>query len=136
MHVVNETKKLISSHFELKDMGEADVIIGIKIGKNNDDFSLCQSHYIEKVSKKFNCFDALPRRNPYDPNIRLKKNKGYNVSQSEYAKIIGSVMFLINYARRDIAYAVSNLSRYTHNPSKEHRDALFRLLKYLRVPMD
>jgi len=49
VHVINETKKLLSSHFEMKDMGEADVILGIKIRKTNDDFSLCQSHYIKKV---------------------------------------------------------------------------------------
>jgi len=40
MRVVNETEKLWSFHFEMKDMGEADVILGIKIEKTNDDFSL------------------------------------------------------------------------------------------------
>ena len=35
-----------------------------------------------------------------------KKNKGDSVSQAEYAKIIGSIMFLMNYTRPDIAYAV------------------------------
>ena len=33
--VVNETKKLLSSLFEMKDMGEADVILGIKIRKQH-----------------------------------------------------------------------------------------------------
>ena len=49
LHVVKETKKLLSSLFEIKDMGEADVILGVKIRKTNTGFSLCQSHYIEKV---------------------------------------------------------------------------------------
>jgi len=30
----------------------------------------------------------------------------------------------MNYTQLDIAYVVSRLSRYTHNPSKEHWDAL------------
>jgi len=47
--------------------------------------------------KKFNCFDVLPMRAPYYPSIHLKKKKGPSVSQTEYAKIIGSVMFLTNY---------------------------------------
>ncbi|KAL0342876.1 UNVERIFIED_CONTAM: Retrovirus-related Pol polyprotein from transposon RE2 [Sesamum angustifolium] len=38
----------------------------------------------------------------------------------------------MNYTRPDIAYAVSRLSRYTHNPNKEHWVALHRLLKYLK----
>jgi len=46
------------------------------------------------------------------------------------------VMFLMNYTQPDIAYAISPPSYYTHNPSKEHWDALFRLLKYLRGTMD
>jgi len=62
----------LSSHFEMKDVGEADVILETKIRKTNDNFYLCQSHYIEKVLKKFNCFDAPPMRNP---SIHLKKNR-------------------------------------------------------------
>ncbi|KAL0441840.1 UNVERIFIED_CONTAM: Retrovirus-related Pol polyprotein from transposon TNT 1-94 [Sesamum radiatum] len=48
----------------------------------------------------------------------------------------GSVMFLMNYTRPDIAYAVSRLSRYTHNPNKDHWDALRRLLRYLKGTMN
>jgi len=59
-------------------------------------------------------------RTPYEPNTHLKKNKGSSIFQIEYAKIIGSVMFLMNYTRPDIAYAVSMLSCCTHNRSKEH----------------
>jgi len=60
--------------------------------------------------------------------MHLKKNKGPSVSQSEYAKILGGVMFLTNYTRPDISYVNSRLSCYTHNPIKEHWNALFRLL--------
>lgn len=134
--VINETKMFLSSKFEMKDLGETDVILGVKVTKTSNGFSLSQAHYVEKVLKKFNSFDVVPVKTPYDPSIHLKKNKGYSVSQSEYAKIIRSLMFLMNYTRPDIAYAVSRLSRYTHNPSKDHWNALRRLLKYLRGTMD
>jgi len=80
VHVVNETKKLLSSHFKMKDMGGADGILGIKIRKTNDGFSLCQSHYIEKTLKKFNYFDVTHMRTHYYPSIHLKKNKGSSIS--------------------------------------------------------
>jgi len=54
------------------------------------------------------------------------------VPQTKYAKIIGSVMFLMNFTRPDIAYAVTRLSRYPHIPSQEHWNVLLRLLKYHR----
>ncbi|KAE8704652.1 Cytochrome P450 71A1 [Hibiscus syriacus] len=45
-------------------------------------------------------------------------------------------MRTMNYTRPDIAYDVSRLSRYTHNPSGEHWIALKRLLKYLKGTLD
>ncbi|XP_059433884.1 receptor-like protein 42 [Corylus avellana] len=69
---------------------------------------------------------------PYDSKIHLVKNHGDSVSQEKYAQIIGSLMFLTNCTRLDNAYAVSRLSRYTHNPSVEHWDAISRLLRYLK----
>jgi len=134
--VVNETKSFLSSHFDMKDLGEADVILGIKMRKIDNGVSLSQSHYIEKILKKFNCYDELPVKTPYDSSIHLKKNNGSSISQVEYAKVIGSVMFLMNCTRPDIAYAVSRLSRYTHNPGNEHWTALRRLLRYLKGTMD
>ena len=38
--VVNEAKRLLSFLFEMKDLGEADVILGIKLSKSKSDFSL------------------------------------------------------------------------------------------------
>ena len=61
--------------------------LGVKINRTINGFSLCQSHYNEKMLKKFDCFNVVPVRTPYHP---------------------------------DIAYVVSRLSRYTHNPSSEH----------------
>jgi len=45
-------------------------------------------------------------------------------------------MFLMNFTLPDIAYAISRLSRYNHNPSQEHWNALLCLLKYLRGTID
>ena len=45
-------------------------------------------------------------------------------------------MYITNKTRLDIVYAVGRLSRYTHNPSKEHKIALKRVFKYLRGTLD
>ena len=97
----------------MKDLGQADVILGIKIIRNSEGITLSQSHYVKKVLKKFNHFNCDPVRTPCDPSIHLKKNRGSLVAQSEYAKIIGSVMFLMNCTHPDITYAIRRLSRYT-----------------------
>ena len=45
-------------------------------------------------------------------------------------------MFLTNFTHPDIVYVVGRLSRYTHNPSIEHWDAISRLLRYLKGTFD
>ena len=37
----------------MKDLGEVDTILGIKIKRNSGGYSLNQTHYIEKVVSKF-----------------------------------------------------------------------------------
>jgi hypothetical protein len=51
-----ETKRFLSSHFEMKDLGEARFILGIEIHQDRMKgvLGLSQKTYIEKVLKKFN----------------------------------------------------------------------------------
>ena len=49
MHVINETKNMLKNHFDIKDLGEANFILGMKITKACDGIYLDQSHYVEKI---------------------------------------------------------------------------------------
>nr|GEY08141.1 zinc finger, CCHC-type [Tanacetum cinerariifolium] len=46
--------------FSMKDMGKIDVILAIRIKHESNGIAISQSHYIEKVLKKFNYFDCTP----------------------------------------------------------------------------
>ncbi|XP_071725574.1 secreted RxLR effector protein 161-like [Rutidosis leptorrhynchoides] len=71
-----------------------------------------------------------------DPTIKLLPNKGHPVSQLEYSRAIGSLMYAMISTRPGIAFAVGKLSRYTSNPSSVHWQALNRVFKYLKGTMD
>lgn len=131
LDIVLETKSYLSSIFDMKDIGEVDVILGIRLIKHEHGYVLSQSYYVKQLLKRFNCENLVPVKTPYDQSMQLKKNHGESVSQEQYARILGSVMYLTNCTRPDIAY-VSRLSRYTHNLSNEHWNALYRLLEYLK----
>lgn len=133
---VDKTKKFLSSSFDMKDMGEADVILGIRIKRGNNGISITQSHYIEKILKKFNFENCSPVSTPIDPSLKLLPNKGSPVSQLEYSRAIGCLMYAMISTRPDIAYAVGKLSRYTSNPSSHHWQAINRVFKYLKGTMD
>ena len=51
LHVINETKNIFRSHFDMKDLGEVNFILGMKITKTCDGIFRDQSHYVEKILK-------------------------------------------------------------------------------------
>ena len=120
----------------MKDMGEADVILGIKIKRENKGIVITQSHYIEKILKKFNYESCSPVSTPMDPGEKLMPNTGKPVDQLEYSRAIGSLMYAMISTRPDIAYAVGKLSRFTSNPSRHHWHAITRVFKYLKGTMN
>ena len=71
-------------------------------------------------------------RTPIDTSQLLSKNKGESISQVEYSRVIGSLMYLMNYTRPNMAYTVSKLSRYMSNPGADHWKRIVRILRYLR----
>ena len=116
----------------MKDLGKAKMILGIKITRTPNGLKLSQEHYVEKILRKFEHLDCKTVSTPYDPSSQLKKNKEHSVAQIEFAQIIGSLMYLMNCTRPDIAYAVGRLSRYTQSPNQDHWTIVCRILKYLR----
>ncbi|WKA09039.1 hypothetical protein VitviT2T_026717 [Vitis vinifera] len=134
--MITSTKNMLNSRFDMKDMGLADVILGIKIKRTSDELILSQSHYVDKILGKFDKDNSGVARTPVDVTLHLSKNKGESVSQVEYSRVIGSLMYLMSCTRPDIAYAVSKLSRYTSNPGAKHWQGIIRVLKYLRFTRD
>uniref|UniRef100_A0A2N9EQN5 Integrase catalytic domain-containing protein n=1 Tax=Fagus sylvatica TaxID=28930 RepID=A0A2N9EQN5_FAGSY len=134
--IIKATKRMLNSKFDMKDLGVADVILGIKITRTSDGLVLSQSHYIKKVLEKFGRYDDSPVKTPVDVNLHLTKNKGNGISQLEYSLIIGSLMYIINCTRSDIAYSVSKLSRYTSNPGEDHWKVIVRVLRYLKYTLN
>ncbi|GJV76649.1 zinc finger, CCHC-type containing protein [Tanacetum coccineum] len=133
---VDLTKEFLSSRFSMKDIGEADGILGIRIKHKSNKIAISQSHYIEKVLKKFNYCDCTPVSTLMDTSEKLMPNNGQVVSQLEYFRVIGFLMYAMTCTRPDIAFVVGKLSRYTSNPGTQHWQAIQRVLKYLKKTMD
>ena len=74
----------LSKNFDMKDMGEADVILNIKLLKGENEITLSWSHYVEKVLTRFGEMDAKPVSTPYNPNVKLHKHSGEPVDQQKY----------------------------------------------------
>ena len=67
-----------------------------------------------------------------DLNDIFQKNEGESDSQLEYARVLGSLIYIINYKRPYIACVIRKLSWFTNNLNQTHWMVLKRVLGYLK----
>ena len=118
--MIISTKNILNSRFDMKDMGPFNVILGIKLIRILDGLILSQSHYVDNILEKFDNDNSRIARTPVDVTLHLSTNKEESVSQVEYFKVIGNLMYLLSCAIPYIAYSVYKLSSYMSNPEANH----------------
>ena len=101
-------------------MGKADMILGIKIIRDGSRIKQSQAHYIEKVIKRYSMLDMTPVSHPMEPGMKFSKHTRQPISNLEYSKVIGSLMYAMTCARPNKAFAVGKLNRFTSNTSAHH----------------
>ncbi|GJY12702.1 zinc finger, CCHC-type containing protein [Tanacetum coccineum] len=110
IHQKDVKTTFLNSDLEDEDMGEADMILGIRIKHEDKGITINQSHYIEKILKKFKCDDCCLVSTLLDPTIKLMPNTSRDVDQLECFRAIGCLMYAMTSTRPDIAYIVGKLS--------------------------
>jgi hypothetical protein len=111
LELIKEVKDFLSQKFEMKDLGEGDVILNIKLIKGeNGGVTMSQTHYVEKMLSQFGYNNSKTAPTSYDASLVLRENLRIMVDQLRYSQIIGSLMYLASATRLDIAYGVSKLS--------------------------
>jgi hypothetical protein len=136
LDMINEVKTFLCQSFDMKDMSEADIILNIKLIKRENEITLTQSYYMEKVLSHFGYKDSKPSPIPYDHSLVLRKNKKIGRDQLRYSQMIGSLMYLASVTRPNISFAVSKLSQFTSNSGDDHWHALEQVMHYLVGTMD
>ena len=121
---------MLKSHFDMKDLGETNFILGMKITKTCDEIFLDQSHYVEKILRKY---DHKSVATPFDSSVHLflVNNDDEIFNQKDYASIIGNLRYATDCTKPDIAYAIGVLSRFTSKPSRDHWLAIEQVMRYL-----
>ena len=100
---------MLASKFDMKDLGVADVILGVNILKTSNGITLSQTHYIQKVLENFKYLNFKRAKTPIDVNLHPAKNNGESQSQLDYASVLGSLMYVMNCTGPDIACAISKI---------------------------
>ena len=104
-------------------------ILGMEITRDKKSglLFLNQHNYINKVLHRFNMHDSKPASTAIAPHFKLSgaqcpssdEDVEY-MSKVPYSSIVGSLMYAMVCSHLDLSYAMSLVSRYMSNPSKEY----------------
>ncbi|XP_040366874.1 secreted RxLR effector protein 161-like, partial [Rosa chinensis] len=93
---------------------------------------LCQRKYVLDLLTETGLLDCRPIDTPIEQNHGLAEYPDQvPTDRSRYQRLVGRLIYLAH-TRPDVAYAVSVVSQFMHNPSESHMDAVMRILKYLK----
>jgi transposase InsO family protein len=143
--LLHEVKQFLSKNFDMKDMGEASYVIGIKIHRDifQGILGLSQETYINKILKRFRMNDCSPSVAPIVKGDRFNLNQcpkndleREQMKNIPYASAVGSLMYAQVCTRPDIAFAVGMLGRYQSDPGLDHWRAAKKVMRYLQGTKD
>ncbi|RVW77383.1 Retrovirus-related Pol polyprotein from transposon TNT 1-94 [Vitis vinifera] len=69
---------------------------------------------------------------PIEEGLKLcVESNQVSTDKGRYQRLVGRLMYLAH-TRPDLAYALSVVSQYMHNPREQHMNAIIRILRYLK----
>ena len=123
---------------ELKYGAGPIIFLGSAYAWYRDYFKIDASNYTAKILEAFSHTECKPRLIPGEPGnfvIDQKTRDSEPLKPKEhksYRRLVGQCLWLSN-VRRDIAYAVKELSKFVHAPTVDDMKRGSDLLRYLKA---
>ena len=92
-----------------------------------------QPTYTENLVSHFSMQNAKTCKTPVNPSLKLTKAKDdlTYVDEELYQPAVGKLIYLSTRMRPDIAFAVSNVAKFTAKPTEQHWRAVKHIIQYL-----
>ena len=122
----------LATEFEIKTLGRLKYFLGIEVAHSKKGIFISQQKYITDLLKETGKTACRPASTPVDPNIKLgSAEEDIAVDKEMYQRLVGRLIYL-SHTRPDIAFAVSLVSQFMHQPKEAHLQAALRIVQYLK----
>lgn len=125
-------KLYLKNQFEMVDMDEIRLFLGINVQRRHNEISIDQTIYLENVLKRFNMSDCNPVNTPLPVKLDSEALNSNEVFEAPSRNLIGCLMYAMQCTRPDLCTAINFLSRYQNKNNKELWQNLKRVLRYIK----
>lgn len=135
--------KQMGKAFTLKDLGDAELLLGWRIRRGDNWLSVDQEGYVRQVLEQYGMDQCRPVDTPGTKLELLQEGseeeradaKGAvehsHMTLANYSSVVGALQYLASSTRPDIATAVNTLGSFNADPRPCHLRALKRIMRYL-----
>src|SRR3990167_440588 len=124
---------MLMAEFKMRDLGDPSWILGVRVERSKEKIELSQKAYINNLLEKFGMQDSKPTLTPlpfkWENDITDATAPFENIPL--FQQIVGSLIYLSNKTRPDIAFSVGLLARNMSRPTKHDYDLSKRVMRYL-----
>ncbi|RVW84332.1 Retrovirus-related Pol polyprotein from transposon RE1 [Vitis vinifera] len=86
----------------------------------------------KQCQKETGMSGCQPVNTPIEKGLKLcVEPNQVSTDKGRYQRLVGRLMYLAH-TRPDLAYALSIVSQYMHNPGEQHMNVVMRILRYLK----
>ena len=126
-------KNLMAKGFSLTREGSFSEYLGIQYQELNDgSISMTQEGLINKIATAMGLENCNPNYTPCAKEALGSDENGANMKDGwNYRSIVGMLLYLSTNTRPDIAFAVSQVARFSHFPKQSHASAVKTIVRYL-----
>jgi hypothetical protein len=136
----NDIKIQFDAKYKIKFLGESGWLLNMRITrvKDKQQIYLDQESYVNEILEQFKMDQCAPVSTPSAKTRMSLLDCPTTDSQKElmmkipYRGAVGSLMYLSNSTRPDIAFAVRTAAQFCNNPGMIHWQAVKQIFRYLR----
>lgn len=128
---IERVKNQLKKEFDISNLGLICRYLGVEFQTFPNGIFLNQTEYSLQLLRNHGMDDCRPEHIPLPSNLTLLSDMSSPPTDTtNYCTIVGKLIFLTT-TRPDIAYVVSNVSRFMSHPQIAHLDAIFHILRYI-----
>ncbi|XP_050883738.1 uncharacterized mitochondrial protein AtMg00810-like [Lathyrus oleraceus] len=125
-------KEKLAVDFEIKDLGFMRYFLGMEVARSKNGIVVSQEKYILDLLKETGTSGYRPTDTLIDPNVKLWGEGNDYVDTGRYQRLVGKLIYL-SHTRPDISFSISVVSQFMNSPFEEYLEAVYRILRYLKV---